>query len=217
MTLNNDLIKKAVALRMAAQAEADGTMPDVIGYVVGWRAWDVARQPDSDGKVMLQSVTHSYTWVPFEKARAECSVCTSTDTRARDCIPGDACSCGFYAAKSLEHLRTMSYHTYNSEDDDGPVTIVGRLAMWGKVIEGSQGWKAEYAYPEMLFVPFEVAKSLAQPVSNTYGVPVTLLNLLDPAARPGRKRLPVLKPEAADFRPRWMREAFGADDGLDDD
>jgi hypothetical protein len=68
------------------------------------------------------------------------------------------------------------------------VTIVGRVANWGKVVPGTQGWRAEYAYPEMLYVPFEVARYLARPVSDTYGVPVTLMNLLDPDAKPGKNR-----------------------------
>jgi hypothetical protein len=89
------------------------------------------------------------------------------------------------------------------------VTIVGRLAMWGKVVEGSQGWRAEYAYPEMLYVPFEVARLIAMPAADTYGVPVTLLNVLDDnakAGKPGSKRAlaRVLAPRTKE--PKFLEE-----------
>jgi hypothetical protein len=168
MPIDPDLIAKAVAKKLEARSdratESGGRAPDELGTVTGWRAWRVNRHPEPDGQVLLHSVSMGYFWVPF-----------------------DNCTCGFYCARTLQHLRTMGYHTYNSAID-GDVTIVGRVANWGKVIPGTQGWRAEYGYPERLYVPFEVARSIARPLADTYGVPVELLNLLDPAAKPGRKR-----------------------------
>jgi hypothetical protein len=191
MPIDPDLIAKAVAKKLEARSdratESGGRAPDELGTVTGWRAWRVNRHPEPDGQVLLHSVSMGYFWVPFEKARASCDRCQSTDPHEKDCTPGDNCTCGFYCARTLQHLRTMGYHTYNSAID-GDVTIVGRVANWGKVIPGTQGWRAEYGYPERLYVPFEVARSIARPLADTYGVPVELLNLLDPAAKPGRKR-----------------------------
>jgi hypothetical protein len=63
---------------------------------------------------------------------------------------------------------------------------VGRVALWGVVIECERGWRASYAYPARLYVPTrstarrprlsprEVADGLA-----AYGVPVTATDASD--------------------------------------
>jgi hypothetical protein len=205
--------------------ETGDRAPDELGTVTGWRAWRVARKPEEDGSVLLRSASYDYVWVPFEKARASCESCRSEDPGSRDCVPGEHCSCGFYTAKTLPHLRSMGYHMYDSEHD-GEVTIVGRVANWGKVIPGTQGWRAEYAYPEMLYVPFEVARMLARAVADTYGVPVTLLNLLDPSAKPskrGRRPEQVIAPRRvepkflAEFHKAHRRGDVEMDDTIDDE
>jgi hypothetical protein len=70
-----------------------------------------------------------------------------------------------------------------------PKTIqyaVGRVALWGVVIECERGWRGMYAYPARLYVPTrsparrpplsprEVAEGLTG-----YGVPVTLTDASD--------------------------------------
>jgi hypothetical protein len=141
----------------------------------GWRCWKVDLElPPFGLPPKLNSVTHSFFWTPKKLARAECR-------RDDSHVPGEACRCGFYSAKTLRHLQGMGYIAYNP--DHGVVTIVGRVANWGKVIEGSQGWRAEKSYPVQLFVPFEAYK-LAKPLADTYGVPVKLMNLLDRGATP---------------------------------
>jgi hypothetical protein len=79
----------------------------------------------------------------------------------------------------------MGYHGYDENSDT--VCVVGQLANWGKVIEGTQGWRAEFAYPAVIYVPFE-AWRLGAPIKKAYGVPVKLLNLLDPAKHPDEAR-----------------------------
>ncbi len=82
------------------------------------------------------------------------------------------------------HLTGNSYHRYDGERG-GKYCVIGRVANWGKVVEGTLGWRAELAYPLELFVPFEVWK-LVEPLHETYGVPVQLLNFLKP--RKGARR-----------------------------
>lgn len=154
--------------------------PDLLGTCEGWRAWTVDREPPPfETAPKLFSATYHYYWTPRVKARAECALGHD------DHVPGEMCVCGFYAAKTLDHLRSMGYSTYNEEGDT--VSVVGQLALWGKVIEGTQGWRGEFAYPVKLYVPFE-AYRLAKPLKKAYGVPVELLNLLDPEAQPGQGR-----------------------------
>jgi hypothetical protein len=156
-------------------ADEDFRAPDLIGTVEGWRAWRLAIEVPPFGNCpKLNSASFGYYWAPRQRARAECRVDPAH-------VPGEQCSCGFYAAKTLKHLRSMGYHAY--AEGSPYITCVGRLAMWGKVIEGSQGWRGEYAYPVTLYLPFEGWK-LGKPLREGYGVPVRLLNILDPTKSP---------------------------------
>jgi hypothetical protein len=173
--------------KLAGLSDGGFRAPELEGTVEGWRAWRVSMTPPPYGTApRLNSATFSYYWAPRTLARAECDACGSD-------VPGEHCSCGFYSAKTLDHLRDMGYHTYDS--NTGNVCVVGQLANWGKVIEGSQGWRAEKAYPVVIYVPFE-AHRLARPISDAYGVPVRLLNLLDPTKRP-----PGVRPGMGDDKP----------------
>jgi hypothetical protein len=133
---------KDLAERLVGLRDDSFTVPDMIGTVEGWRAWNVLREPPAFGTTpRLESATYSYWWTPRVKARAECP-------KHPDHVPGQDCTCGFYAAKTLPHLRKMGYQAYDEEAKR--ICVVGRLAMWGKVIEGDQGWRSEYAYPNTM-------------------------------------------------------------------
>lgn len=163
--------------------------PDMIGTVEGWRVWNVSADPQHFGVgPKLYSVSHGdYYWTPRKASYATCPggffdeesgrpMCKQSTKDNPIEVPGEQCSCGFYSAKTLPHLQQMSYHNYDAER--GSYAVLGQLANWGKVIEGTQGWRAQIAYPAVLYVPFEAARVLAKPLAESYGVPVKLLNLL---------------------------------------
>jgi hypothetical protein len=162
--------------KLAALEDASFRAPEEVGVAEGWRVWQVKIELPAFGMPpKLESVTHNYYWAPRQKARAICERgCGSS-------VPGEHCTCGFYSAKTLEHLRSMHYPNYDLET--GYVAIAGKMANWGKVIEGSQGWRSEYSYPMRLYVPFEAFR-LAKPLEVAYGVNVTLLNILDKSKTP---------------------------------
>jgi hypothetical protein len=152
--------------------------PSLEGCVEGWRAWRLPRYAPRFGNApKLYSINagkfypgaEAVHWPARRWYRAQCESCG-------DAVPGDTCSCGFYSAKTPKHLFSMSYHLY---DGDSDLRVVGRVANAGKVREGTQGWRAQFSYPIRLFVPFE-AHRLARPLSEAYGVPVELANLLKP-------------------------------------
>src|ERR1019366_326680 len=58
--------------------------------------------------------------------------------------PQANCTCGVYAAKNLEHLRSAGYERFG---------IHGEVYLWGTVVEHEQGWRAQLAYPRNLFLP----------------------------------------------------------------
>ena len=149
--------------------------PDLVEAVEGWRTWEVdADLPPFGVAPKLRSVSWDFTWIPRQESRAVCLKHGEDADHAAE-IPVESCSCGFYCAKTLEHLQGMGYIGNVSAQEKVPV--VGKLALWGKVIEGTQGWRAEKAYPVELYVPFEHHK-LGKPIARAFGVPVRLLNVL---------------------------------------
>jgi hypothetical protein len=154
-------------------ADPEFKPPDLIGTVEGWRAWQVSREvPRFGNPPKLYSATHGdYYWAPRKAMQA---FCPRADSHGG--VPGQNCRCGFYSAKTLPHLMTMPYHRYDI--DTGMVRVVGRVANWGGVVPGSHGWRAEWAYPVELYVPFE-AHRIADALEEAYGVPVKLQNVLN--------------------------------------
>lgn len=91
-------------------------------------------------------------------------------------VPGEGCTCGLYSAKTQKHLMGMGYRKYDAERT-GQFRVMGEVSLWGKIVEGTQGWRAEFGYPRNLLVPFE-AYALVAPLKDAYGVPVELANIL---------------------------------------
>lgn len=148
-------------------------VPDLTEAKEGWRAWNVDRELPAFGVApKLYSATWgNYYWTPRRAALASCQYgCEKKE------IPGESCSCGFYSAKDLEHLMRMGYPRYDLEAPQ--VCVIGQIACWGKVIEGSQGWRSSKAYPIQLWVPFEAAH-LAKPLREAYGCKVGLKNFIE--------------------------------------
>lgn len=153
-------------------------IPDFSEVMVGWRAWGVDPDTPAGTPPLLQSVTYGHhIWQPREAIEATCARHNSSGVKYADHeVPVEDCTCGLYSAKTYEHLQSMRYHEYDA-DKRGLYHVVGSVSLWGKVIEGSQGWRAQFGYPRELFVPFE-AWRLAKPLADAYGVPVQLKNIL---------------------------------------
>lgn len=196
--------------------EPDFVMPDFMEPQFGWRAWAVdAELPDFGLPPKLFSVSWGYYWAPKKKSAAECNrpykcsepvkkhdIKTGEEVEYTIGVPGEHCSCGFYSAKTFEHLQSMGYHQYY--ENSGRYTVVGKVYCWGKVIECQTGWRAEYAYPAKLFVPIE-ASYLAIPLAKAYAPKegVVLRNVLDQGGINGEPRR--LK-RLADFEKRGERK-----------
>jgi hypothetical protein len=121
-------------------------IPGHISPIIGYRVW----QWDAAG---LRSL-NGEPWLPGRPLQAGCraSSCGTLVGRAEAAHGGhDApqanCTCGVYAAKSLEHLSKTGYQRYG---------IHGEVNLWGNVVEHEQGWRAQFAYPKNLFLPLEM-------------------------------------------------------------
>lgn len=114
------------------------TIPDYISPIVGHRVW----QWDAAG---LKSLNGEQ-WVPGRRLTALCRADATGVISGLSRFmqhPGQPphanCTCGVYAAKTLERLQQCSY---------GRFGVYGEVYLWGTVVEHERGWRAEFAYPK---------------------------------------------------------------------
>jgi hypothetical protein len=94
--------------------------------------------------------------------------------------PGWNCSCGIWARKEEDPPERMT-------------PVWGEVALWGKVIRYSNGFRAQYAYPKRLYVARATMASsnpgaeerLAEKLSQAYGVPCEVRERQGTVPRPG--------------------------------
>jgi hypothetical protein len=160
--------------------------PDYVEALEAWRAWAVVEEPEG---FRLRSLFFPILWPARGELAAEC-LCRPLlplprlRRRERHGAPAERCECGVYATTLP---RAIDYFRHPGPSLGGALRVLGRVALWGSVVECERGWRASYAYPVVLFVPavggrgrsipgaLEAAWGLAD-----YGVPVELVE----AARP---------------------------------
>lgn len=87
-----------------------------LGEIIGWRGWRVT----ADG--LLRSMSVDVLWAPGEPMKGD--------------VKGGADHCGIYSYKSGSDF--LKKHRYDLD-------VIGRVAMWGRVIEHELGYRAEFA------------------------------------------------------------------------
>jgi hypothetical protein len=117
-----------------------------------------------DGRYRLWSALHDELWEPRRPLVAACG-----DGHT---APDEHCRCGIYAARQPELAQP---YLVGRNSPEAVHRVLGRVALWGSVVECAHGWRAERAYPLRLWVPddpfaFEIAFELGR-----YGVPVELV------------------------------------------
>lgn len=142
-------------------------VPDAIDPAVGYRVWVVKGN-------RIESLAHHAVWVPFETFVAECRV------RGHDAadVPVPNCTCGTYAAATFQRLFDMGYTKSQGifAGQPGDVLIAGTVNIWGGVVPGQHGWRAQLAYPKKFLIPY-THWGIAKMISAEYGVPFKLFNL----------------------------------------
>ena len=126
--------------------------PDYADPLIGWRVWCVVRTTEG---LRLASVIHEQTWEPGLPAVAACA--------ERHAAPLEACTCGIHAARepapALPYLR-------GRDEPETVARVLGRVALWGTVVEHEHGWRASHARPLELWLPPEL-DGLAAPYGAT--------------------------------------------------
>ena len=157
--------------------------PDYIEPIVGWRTWLIV--PEGE-RFRLRSVIYEALWLPRSELVARClrsRVLSVRWRRSEHVPPAPRCGCGIYAAREPD--EAASYLERGSWGEALSVLrVIGRVSLWGRVVECTHGWRASHAYPETIYVPAtrepnwlraERAEEVALALTD-YGVPVELLD-----------------------------------------
>jgi hypothetical protein len=181
--------------------------PDYCEPVVGWRVWSLAAD---EGRSRLGSHVSPTVWPPGRELVAAC------DAKRRELrrpwrlqptghrAPAPKCTCGVHAMGDIRYLNTYLTPAARPYAWLRPLVhhVIGRVALWGDVVEGSRGWRAALAYPAELWLPpldvdrrdVPEAEAVAIDLAD-YGVPVhvcdgrTAREVIETLARagPGRR------------------------------
>ena len=100
---------------------------------------------------VLRSYSATYRWSP---GRNE-ATCLSTERRGHGAIPEIGCGCGFWIYRDLDRCGRMfrtellakgsgSHRTFG-EFEPRSLAVLGECRGWGRVLEGDDGWRTEYA------------------------------------------------------------------------
>jgi len=129
------------------------SIPDFAEPVEAWRVWRVAVR---QGRVLLTSLFAEAVWEPAVPLAAACTQAHRSLWRPWQVRPSDHyapdldCRCGIYGVRSVSAARPYLDRPPLLFRDE---RVIGRVALWGTVVEGQLGWRASYAYPVELFVP----------------------------------------------------------------
>lgn len=128
------------------------TVPDLAEPVTGWRVWQVRDVP---GGPEIVSPVRPVSWPARRTMSAECALGCPT-------VPAPACRCGLYALADPVGLPPQT---------GGRFRVVGCTALWGRVVEHVDGFRAEHGYPLVLFVRADVRATMRRYLRRRYDLP----------------------------------------------
>ena len=125
--------------------------PDRFGTepITAWRVWLV----NEEG--LLVSPAYPAVWTPGERFVARCKEPTFGERNEPRChaAPTHGCKCGVYGMKD-GFVAGIMFNMVQENPElllrKGMHPVVGRVALWGRILEHAGGYKGQYAYPDML-------------------------------------------------------------------
>jgi hypothetical protein len=163
--------------------------PDYVEAIIAWRAWFVVADEE---EIRLSSLVYKNVWVPRCELVASCQrrvFCFPRVWRKKPSehpAPTEECRCGIYGARDAEHATSyLTNDLWRDEPLRWPLLhrAIGRVSLWGSVVECKQGWRASHAYPERIYLPTRSESGEALPqlgdlaaALSAYGVPVKLID-----------------------------------------
>ena len=140
--------------------------------ILGWRVWHVDQR---SAPPQLRSWSHSAEWPAGDRLEARCRSVRGLVRRSRrHPAPRAGHRCGIYAFREREDADALLRQLGQVGTRAGRLAAaVGRVSLWGRVIENTGGWRAEFAYPYDL-VLYGGDEQLAAQLRARYAVDVTL-------------------------------------------
>ena len=129
--------------------------PDVfLEPLVGWRTWRAERH-------LLYSVNSDTPWPALRRMEGECTFGSQAPGGfVMHEVPSRSCHCGIYAFKTRAQAEDLARR------------VLGRVSMWGRVVETERGYRAKYADPYEVFV-LGGTDSLTRSIREFYAVDVS--------------------------------------------
>lgn len=135
--------------------------------LLGWRAWTVV---ETAAGPELRSLVYAHVWPAGEPMRQVCEPGGCLAAR----WPNQPHACGIHAFKEREDAELYP-RTWEARRSGGARSVdvyaIGRVSLWGRVVEHERGYRAALAYPFDLFLPAP-HRMLAIPLAARYGVEV---------------------------------------------
>ena len=137
-------------------ADTADAAPDLVEPIVGWRTWLVVPAPEG---FHLRSVVFATDWAPCQEFAARCELVGGRLWHrpwrrvTTHPAPFASCECGIWAAKDIEYAADF-FSLYDDLLSEACVhRAIGRVALWGSVVDGGLGWRASHGYPADLYLP----------------------------------------------------------------
>lgn len=135
--------------------------------ITGWRLWQVI--PSGQQHSLTAWSTRRLVWPARRRYESSCLLGGALGHGA----PDVSCRCGLYAFATRE-LAEQALAT-----EMRPTAIaLGRVSLWGHVVQHARGWRAQYAYPYDLWL-LHGSEALAGELRAAYAIDVDLLDASD--------------------------------------
>lgn len=149
------------------------SVPDLIEPVLAWRYWRVVPEtrqllsreiwPHYQALEARHQMHTLQAWQQdYDQARERMLACTGSPCPPH--MPNVLPGCGIYGFKEGTRLFVELGHQEQTQS-----MVVGRVALWGRLIEHEDGWRGQYGYPHDFVYAWPTA--LGPQLAAAYGVP----------------------------------------------
>jgi len=101
--------------------------------VVAWRTWQLTGRRDGANLRLRPVAGHARPWLPQRATEAMCRL------GRMHAAPNVDCTCGLHATREPDPLRRTK-----------SPAVLGRVALWGRVVEHELGFRGQFGYPQRL-------------------------------------------------------------------
>ncbi|MBI3648396.1 MAG: hypothetical protein HY240_06580 [Actinobacteria bacterium] len=101
--------------------------------IVAWRTWRLTGRRDGTNLRLRPVAGRAKPWAPERPTEAVCRL------GRMHVAPNVDCTCGLHATREPDLLRRTK-----------SPGVLGRVALWGRVVEHELGYRAQFGYPQRL-------------------------------------------------------------------